>query len=85
MSLARYGRKLTAQKKDTLGLGLILSQSCCYGYHHYDYNMYLKLVFYKHYWLHISVKFWASIATIKHMRVLKKIWTLSKLKQTLIF
>ena len=46
MSLARYGRMLTAQKKATLRVGLILSQSCCYGYHNYDCTIYLKLVFY---------------------------------------
>ena len=45
MSLAEYGCKLTAQKKATLGVGLILCQCCCYGYRNYDCNIYLKLVF----------------------------------------
>ena len=45
MSLARYSRKLTVKKKATLGVGLILSQPCCYGYHQYACNIYLKLVF----------------------------------------
>ena len=76
MSLAEYGCKLTAQKKATLGIGSILCQSCCYGYHHYDYNIYLKLVSIKHYWLHSLVKFWASIANIKRMRVLQFVDTL---------
>ena len=34
----------------------------------YIWNLYSN----KHYWLHILVKFWASIANIKRMRVLKK-------------
>ena len=38
--------KLSAHKKATLGVGVILSQSYCYGYHDFDCNIYLKLFFY---------------------------------------
>ena len=72
MSLARYSYKLTVNKNITLEVGLMLSQS--YGYHHYTCNIYSKLVFIKHHWLHILVRLWDSIANIKHMIVLKN-WT----------
>ena len=75
MSLAGYGCKLKAQINASLGVGLILCQSCCYGYHHYDCNIYLKLSI-KHHWLRSLVKFWASIANIKRMRVLQTLDTL---------
>ena len=45
-----------------------------------------KLFSIKHYWLHILVKFWASIANIKHMWVLQILDTLeikSNLNNTL--
>ena len=42
MLLAWYGRKLSAHKKATLGVGVILSQSYCYGCHDYDCNIYSK-------------------------------------------
>ena len=76
MSLAQYGRKLTAQKRATLGVGLILCQSCCFGYHHYVVTYNRNLFFIKHYWLHVLVKFWASIANIKCLRVLQILNTL---------
>ena len=74
VSLADYGCKLTAQKRATLEVGLILlCKSWCYGYHHYDCNIYLKLFFsIKRYRLHILVKYRASIANIKRMGVLSK-------------
>ena len=43
MHLAWYDRKMSAQKKATLGVGVILSQSYCYGYRYYGCNIYLKL------------------------------------------
>ena len=36
----------SAQEKGTSGVGVIVSQSYCYGYHDYDINIYLKLFFY---------------------------------------
>ena len=71
MLLASYGRKLSAYKKATLGVGVILSQSYCYGYHDYDCNIYLKLFSIKYYLLYILAKYWASIAYIKCINTLQ--------------
>ena len=71
MSLARYGRRFTAQKKVTLEVGLILCQSCCYGTTIMIVTYIWNLFSTKHYWWHILVKFWASNANIKRMRVLQ--------------
>ena len=53
----------------TLGVGVILKQSCCYGYQSSDGNMFLNLFFIKHYLQQIYAKFGASIANIKCMSV----------------
>ena len=71
MLLAWYDRKLSAHEKATLGLGVILSQSCCYGYHDYDCNIYLKLLSSKYNLVHIVAKYWASIAYIKPISTLQ--------------
>ena len=55
------------QKKATLGLEVMLSQLCCYGYHDYDRNIYLKHFSITYHLVHILAKFWASIAYIKRI------------------
>ena len=82
MLLARYGRKLSAHKKATLGVGVILSQSYCYGYHDYDCNIYLKLFSIKYYLVHILAKYWAFIAYIINISALQTFGH-SQLKQIL--
>ena len=72
MLLAWYGSTLSAHKKATLGVGVILSQSCCYGYHDYNCNIYLKLFSIKYYLLHILATHWASIAYMKHISTLQR-------------
>ena len=43
--LGRVWLQVHSSEKSYLGIGLIRCQSCCYGYHHYDCSIYLKLVF----------------------------------------
>ena len=43
--LGRVWLQVDSSEKATLGVGLILCQSCYYGYHHYHCNIYLKLGF----------------------------------------
>ena len=64
-SLARYGRKLTAQKNIFAMVTIILVVA-------YIWNLFSI----KHYWIHISVKYWASISNIKRMRACKMLITL---------
>ena len=70
MLLARYGCELSAHKKATLGVGVILSQLYCYGYHDYDCNIYLFFSI-KYYLVHIVAKYWASVAYIKRISTLQ--------------
>ena len=55
------------QKKATLGVGVMLSQSCCYAYHDYDRNIHLKHFSINYHLVHNLAKFWASIAYIKRI------------------
>ena len=65
MQLAWYGRKI--RKKATLGLGIMLSEPLCYGYHDYDRNIYLEHFSISYHLVHILATFWASIAYIKRI------------------
>ena len=38
--------QVVSSEKCYFGVGVILSQSYCYGYHDYDCNIYFKLLFY---------------------------------------
>ena len=38
--------QVLSPEKGYFGVGVMLSQPCCYGYHGYDRNRYLKLFFY---------------------------------------
>ena len=62
MRLAWYGRKVSAQEKATLGVGVMLSQSCCYGYHDYDHNIYLKFFLLSTTWC----IFWPNFGLLLH-------------------
>ena len=53
----------------TLGVGVTLNQSCCYGYQSSDVNLFLNLFFIKHYLKQFEAKFGASIANSKFMSV----------------
>ena len=81
MSLAQYGCKLTVHKKATFGVGLILLNLVAMVTTSMIVTYIWNLYSIKNYWLHILVKFRASIANIKRTMVLKN-W-LSKLKQIL--
>ena len=71
MLFAKYGRKLSAHKKATLGVGVILSQSYCYGYHDYDLIYIGNFFAIKYYLVHILAKHWAFIAYMKHISALQ--------------
>ena len=71
MHLAWYGRNLSAQKKATLRVEVILSQSYGYGYHDCDCNIYLQLFSIEHYLVHVLAKFRASIAYIERISTLQ--------------
>ena len=63
--------QVVSPEKATLGVGVILSHSYCYGYHDYDCNIYLIFISIEHYLVNILVTFWASIAYIKRMSTLQ--------------
>ena len=56
-------------KMATLGVGVALNQSCCYGYQSSDGNIFLNLYSIKHYLKPSYAKFGASIANTKCMSV----------------
>ena len=59
------------RKTATLGVGVTLNQSCCYGYQSSDGSTYLNLLSNKHYLVHFLAKLQASTANIKGMDVLQ--------------
>ena len=56
-------------KMATLGVGVTLKQSCCYGYQSSDGDIFLNLFSIKHYLKQSQAKFGASIANTKCMSV----------------
>ena len=56
-------------KMATLGVGVTLNQSCCYGYQSSDGNIFLNLFSIEHYLKQFKAKFGASIANSKSMSV----------------
>ena len=53
----------------TLGVGVTLNKSCCYGYQSSDGNIFLNSFSIKHYLKQSYAKFVASIANIKCLSV----------------
>ena len=56
-------------KMATLGVGVTLNQSCCYGYQSSNGDIFLNLFSIKHYLKQFYAKFGASIANNKFMSV----------------
>ena len=71
MHLAWYGGKLSAQKNANWGVGVILSQPDCYGYHDYDCSIYLKFFSIRYYLVQILAKYWALVTYIKRINTLQ--------------
>ena len=63
--------QVVSSEKATSGVGVILSNSYCYGCHDYDCNIYLIFISIEHYLVNILVKFWASIAYVKRISTLQ--------------
>ena len=76
ISLQSMAASWQLRKRLLLGAGFILCQSCCYVTTIMIVTYIWNLFSIKHFWLHSLVKFWASIANIKRMRVLQILDTL---------
>ena len=71
MSLAVRGHLLLDEETATLGVGVTLNQSCCYGYQSSGGSILLNLCSNKHYLVQFCAKLWTTTANIKGMMVLQ--------------